>query len=65
MGCDGFLPKVPLDLSNDMRREVVKFFEKVEQCGKWPQQACMTMFFFFFCRFRRTSSSVPSRICAL
>ena len=21
------------------------FFEKVEQSGKWPQQACTTMFF--------------------
>ena len=31
VGCDGFHPRVPL--------------EKVEQSGKWPQQACATMFF--------------------
>ena len=24
--------------------EIVKFFEKVEECGRWPQQACTTMF---------------------
>ena len=42
VGCDGFRPKVPLDLS---RGEVVELLEKVEQCGTWPQQACTTMFF--------------------
>ena len=35
-GCDGFHPRVPL---------MVEFLENVEQFGKWPQQACMTMFF--------------------
>ena len=25
----------------------MEFLEKVEQSGQWPQQACMTMFFFF------------------
>ena len=25
--------------------DVVEFLEKVEQCGRWPQQACTTMFF--------------------
>ena len=28
-----------------MRGEVVEFLEKVEQSGKWPQQACTTTFF--------------------
>ena len=35
-GCDGFHPRVLLDL---------EFSEKVEQSGKWPQQACTTLFF--------------------
>ena len=30
--------------SRETRREI-KFLEKVEQCGKWLQQACTTMFF--------------------
>ena len=34
-GCDGFHPPIP----------IVKFLEKVEQSGKWPQQPCTTMFF--------------------
>ena len=44
-GCDGFHLKVPLDLTKETRGEVVEFLEKVEQSGKWPQQACTTMFF--------------------
>ena len=43
--CDGFHPKVPLDLTKETRREIFEFLEKVEQSGKWPQQACTTMFF--------------------
>ena len=43
--CDGFHPKVPLDLTQETRGKVVEFLEKVEQSGKWPQQACTTMFF--------------------
>ena len=45
VGCDGFHPKVPVDLSKETRGEVVGFLEKVEQSGTWPQQACTTMFF--------------------
>ena len=45
VGCDGFHPKVPLDLTKETRGENVEFLEKVEQSGKWPQQACTTMFF--------------------
>ena len=45
VGCDGFHPKVPLDLTKEARKEIVEFLEKVEQSGKWPQQACTTMFF--------------------
>ena len=45
VGCDGFHPKVPLDLTKGTRGEIVEFLEKVEQSGKWPQQACSTMFF--------------------
>ena len=43
--CDGFHPKVPLDVTKETRGEAVEFLEKVEQSGKWPQQACTTMFF--------------------
>ena len=42
--CDGFHPKVPLDLIKETREEIVEFLEKVEQSGKWPQQASTTMF---------------------
>ena len=42
---DGFHPEVPLDLTKGTRGEHGEFFEKVEQSGKWPQQACTTMFF--------------------
>ena len=45
MGCDVFHSKVPLDLTKDTRGEIVEFLEKVEQSGKWPQQACTMMFF--------------------
>ena len=45
VGCDGFHPKVPLDLTKETRGKVVEFLEKVEQSGRWPQQACTTMFF--------------------
>ena len=41
---DGFHEEVPLDLAKETKREVAAFLEKVEQCGKWPQQACTTMF---------------------
>ena len=37
--------KFPWDLTEETRREVVEFLEKIEQSGKWPQQACTTMFF--------------------
>ena len=37
VGCDGFHPRVHLDLTKETRREIVEFWEKVEQCGKWPQ----------------------------
>ena len=43
--CDGFHPKVPLDLTKETREKVVEFLKKVEQCGRWPQQACTRMFF--------------------
>ena len=35
VGCDGFHPKVPLDLT---RGEAAVFLEKVERSVKWPQQ---------------------------
>ena len=43
--CDGFHPKMPLDLTKEKSAEVVEFEEKAEQSGKWPQQSCSTMFF--------------------
>ena len=45
VGCDGFHPKVHLDLTKETREEVVWLLEKVKQSGKWPQQACTTKFF--------------------
>ena len=44
--CDGFHPKVPSGFAEETRGEIVEFLEKVEQSGKWPQQACTTIFFF-------------------
>ena len=44
MGCDGFHPKVPLDVTKETRGRIVEFLRKVEQSGKWPQQACTTFF---------------------
>ena len=44
VGCDGFHRKVLLDLAKETREIIVKFMEKVEQSGIWPQQACTTMF---------------------
>ena len=45
VGCDGFHPKVPLNLTKEPRGKIMEFLEKVEQSGKWRQQACTTMFF--------------------
>ena len=45
VGCDGFHAKVPLVETTETKGESVEFLEKVEQSGKWPQQACTTMFF--------------------
>ena len=45
VGCDGFHPNVPLDLTEETRKEIVEFLEKVEQSGTSPQQECTTMFF--------------------
>ena len=39
------IQKPLLDLTKETRGEIVEFLEKVEQSGKWPQQACTTMFF--------------------
>ena len=43
--CDGFHPEVPLVLTKKTRGELMEFPEKVEESGKWRQQACTTMFF--------------------
>ena len=45
VGCEGFHPKVSLDLTKETMGKIVEFLEKVEQSGRWPQQACVTMFF--------------------
>ena len=45
VGCDGFHPKVTLDLTKETGGEVVEFLDKVEQSGTWPQQACTAIFF--------------------
>ena len=33
VGCGGFHPKVPLDLTKETRGETVEFLEKVERSG--------------------------------
>ena len=43
--CDGFHPHVPLNFTRETKGEAVEFSKKVAQCGRWPQQACTTMFF--------------------
>ena len=43
VGCDGFHPKVLLDMTKETRGEIEKLME--EQSGQWPQQACTTMLF--------------------
>ena len=46
VGCDGYHPTVPLGLNKkETRGEIVEFLVKVEQSGRWPQQACTTMLF--------------------
>ena len=39
------IQKFPCMLTKETGGEIVEFLEKVEQSGKWPQQACTTMFF--------------------
>ena len=57
--CDGFTLKFREDVSKETISEIVKFFEKVEQCGRWPQQACTTMFFVP----KMLRAHAPSRLC--
>ena len=45
VGCDGFHPRVLLNLTGETRGEIVEFLEKVKQSGKWRHQASTTMFF--------------------
>ena len=45
VGCESFHPEVSSDLTKETRGELVELLEKMEQSGKWPQQACTTMFF--------------------
>ena len=59
VGFDGFHPKVPLNLTKETRGKVVEFLEKVEQSGKWPQQACTTMFFLILESRSFASSGTP------
>ena len=43
VGYGDFHSKVLLDLTREIREEVVGFLEKEEQTGTWPHQACGTM----------------------
>ena len=45
VGCDGAHPRIPFSLKKETRGGNVEFLEKLKQSGKWPQQACTTMFF--------------------
>ena len=38
-------PQSASGLDKETRGEIVEFLERVEQSGKWPQQAWTTMFF--------------------
>ena len=38
-------PKSSLGFDRRNKGEILEFLEKVEQSGRWPQQACTTMFF--------------------
>ena len=40
--CDGFHPKVSLDLTKETRGKVVDVLDKVEQFGRWLQQRCFS-----------------------
>ena len=44
IGCDGFHPQSSAGLGERNKRRGVEFLEKVEQSGRWPQQACTMMF---------------------
>ena len=39
------ITKLPLDVTEGTRGEIVELLKKVEQSGKWPQKACTRMFF--------------------
>ena len=57
VGCDG-----KVSLEKETRGEVVEFLEKVEQCGRWPQQVC-TMMFLLVSKKSHERASVPLRFC--
>ena len=44
VGSDGFVPRVSARCVTNERRTCDS--SKVEQCGRWPQSFCTTMFFF-------------------
>ena len=44
-GCDGCLPQVSLDLRKKQEAKWWNSLDKVEQSGRWPQEACMAMSF--------------------
>ena len=51
----GFHLKLPLELSKGAAGDMVKFLEKLEQCWRWPQQACTTIFLDSEERHKRTA----------
>ena len=38
VGCDGFHPEVPLDLTKETTAEIMEFLQKIEQSGKRPHK---------------------------
>ena len=57
LGTDGFLTKLPLDLTREGRHKSIDTLTKVEQCGLWPEQASTTMF--FLCSQKNVTSGSP------
>ena len=54
VGCDGFHPQIPVDLSQEAREEIVKFLEKVEQSGSGRNKRAQPCFSWFRWRRRDT-----------
>ena len=55
-------PESSVGLDHRNERSKIEFLEKVEQSGKWPQQACTTMFIVILEKFDRLRANVDSLV---